>query len=492
MKNTALWALAFALAVGCGSESKTGDTVPTGGVPGPEGSDGFYTVSDLAAQEGALLQDIAVSEDTIYGCTGGHGLMVAKRVGWTGLELVGYVTFTDGKGCRAVTVAPDGALFATGQADAGGSFVASLEPGTGNVQSSVVLPGLTIESMVASETHVFTALGEGGITILGRSGGGLAEVSTLANGFEQALGIALWDNKRIVVANGLAGLAVVDVSDPAAPKISDSIEAYGTARRVQMVGDHAYVAGATGGVAVYDMTSNKPYPPLSSWSTHASSVDLAVTAGGLVYVANIEDVCVLDGSDPGQVTFLGSEFVKPHFGKNGRTVSVDVVDEVGYAAEWSGMWGVAYAPGLAAPDVHLSKIALDFGLVSLKKGKGIVVQNLGDEPLELSEWTVNHPDFTIDLDQKTLLPGKTAFLEITFVPADGEPVEAMATVQTNDPDETTLNIPLTANKIDGVQVGAPFDPNSEMIYDQYKTGNQVTVKQEYAGKVVVLVYFASW
>ena len=202
MKNTALWALAFALAVGCGSESKTGDTVPTGGVPGPEGSDGFYTVSDLAAQEGALLQDIAVSEDTIYGCTGGHGLMVAKRVGWTGLELVGYVTFTDGKGCRAVTVAPDGALFATGQADAGGSFVASLEPGTGNVQSSVVLPGLTIESMVASETHVFTALGEGGITILGRSGGGLAEVSTLANGFEQALGIALWDNKRIVVANG--------------------------------------------------------------------------------------------------------------------------------------------------------------------------------------------------------------------------------------------------------------------------------------------------
>ncbi len=509
------WLFAASLVVGCGGDggSGPGTAEPVedpGGLPGPVGNDNLYDLSNIASTDGALYQDVAAAAGFVYGCTGNAGITVAARGEDWGLTVLGTATVPDAKGCRTMAIARDGGVFATGQSDLGGSYLAQLEPGTTEVIASTVVD-YSIESIAASSTHVFVLRGEEGLTIFGRNDGGLAEVGSLAAGFDQALGAAVWYEEvpepaegeeaaeppaptRIVVANGLSGLVVVDITDPTAPSIASTNKTYGTARRLVMRGDMAYIAQAGGGVSVLDMGSSAPFPPLASWSTHGSSVDIALT-GDILYVANLGDLCVVDADS---MELMGTERIPVEAG-NPRVVGVDTDAGAGYAAEWNGLWTYAYAEGIEAPDIELSKTSVDFGLVSLKKGKGIIVKNLGHDTLEvLADPRVvdaagdPHPDFSVDIEKDKFPPGQKGLLELTFEPANADPVEAWIELETNDPDEALVRIPIVANKLDGYQVGAVFDPNGELVFQEYKTGNDVTVKGDYAGKVVLMVWFASW
>jgi hypothetical protein len=503
------WLVIAGLAAGCGADATGGGAEPTadpGGLPGPDNNDNLYPVSSLGATEGALYQDVAADAGYVYGCTGNAGLTVAARAEDWSLSTIATVALPDAKGCRAVTTSMDGGVFVTGQSDLGGSYIAEIGAGTGTVLASLHLPTDSVESIEASATHVFVMLGESGIKVLGRNDGALAEVGALPSGFDQALGAALWYGaaaegetptaSRLIVANGLSGLAVVDISDPAAPSIVSTNKTYGTARRVVMRDDTAYVAQAGGGISALDMSSDSPFPPLSSWSTHGSSVDVAIDPDGNVFVANLGDLCVLDGSDPTALTLTGSERIPA--GSNPRVVGVAIDAGAGYAAEWNGLWTYGYAAGLDAADIHLTKNAVDFGLVSLKKGKGIIVTNLGNDTLEIDAVAVvdadgnPHPDFQIEVEKNSFPPGDKGLLELTFEPVDDSEVQAWAELSTNDPDEPLVRIPLTANMISGYQVGAPFDPDGELVFSEYKTGNDLTVKGQYSGSVVLLVWFASW
>ncbi len=524
MRYPVIWLLAGLLVAACGSEvEKEGPAKPVedpGLIPELEGNDNLQPLGTLGVTEGSLYNDVAVSEGYIYACTGAEGLAVAAIGDGFTLEFVNEkLEFTDGKGCRTVTVAPDGAIFATGQAAAGGSFISSIAAGGGSVGGSVVDAGILIESIAATNTHVFAFLGEGGLKVYGRNDGQLAEVGALPSGFDQALGGAVWCHDkdaedpedmgtcdRLVVANGLGGeggnkrILVLDISDPTSPTIDASFKAYGTARRVVVSGDYAYVAQVAGGISVFDLTSDAPFPPMSSWSTHASSVELALTEDGRIFVANMEDLCVLDATTPNDISFVASEYINTPNGGTPRVVSVRAATGVAVAAEWSGLWTYAYADGKVAADIHLAKTKLNLGLVYPPdyKGKGILLRNMGNEPLEISDLKIvdesgeSHPAFTIEVDKNTLQVGAKALLEIRFTPVDDQPVEVWAQLATNDPDEANVRIPVTANQIDGYQVGAKFDPNGELNYSEYKTGNIVTYKSEYAGKVVVMAYFASW
>lgn len=488
---------------GCASASGGGggggDPAPEPGtLPAPEGNDSVYSLSNLAAAEGALFQDVEVQEGTVYACTGNAGLRVAARAEDWSLSTVADVAFPDAKGCRSLASAPDGAVFASGQSDLGGSFLSTLTAGTGEPTSTVHLPDRSIESIAASETHVYATAGETGLIVFGRNDGELAEVGTLPGGFDQALGVAVWTDSRVVVANGLSGLAIVDVSDPTAPAIEKSFATFGTARRLALQGDYAFVAKAAGGVSVYDLTESKP-TSFSTWLDHGSAVDVALGPDSRVYVANLEDLCVLDATDLGDMHLVGSERIPTPSGTP-RVVAVSADAGAAYAAEWSAIWTYAYAAGLEAADIHLGKTSIDFGLVDpdVWVGKGIIVKNLGNVDLEISELKVidaegaEHPAFSAEFEKGTIDVGQKALLSINFEPTTDDEVEVWAQFATNDPDESLVRIPITANKIDGYQIGAKFDDAGELVFQEYKTGNDVTYKGEYAGKVVVMAWFASW
>jgi len=167
---------------------------------------------------------------------------------------------------------------------------------------------------------------------------------------------------------------------------------------------------------------------------------------------------------------------------------------VAYVADWSTLATYMYVEGRSAPDIHLSKTKLKFGLVSLKKGKAILVENFGSEPLEVSNIQSDNPLFQVDVSAETMVinPGGIDYLEIVFEPVDDSEVKAHLTMTTNDPDESLVDIPLSANVISGKQLGGPFDGDEPMIYLEVDTGKDVTVMSEHAGKVVLLAYFATW
>ncbi len=109
------------------------------------------------------------------------------------------------------------------------------------------------------------------------------------------------------VAAGGAGLVVVDVADPAAPRIAGIADTVGNAYEVEVRGDFAYVADGTGGLAIVDV--GDPAQPVIAGraDTGGIFVDLVVR-GDLAYVADraggLRIFDVADPSSPAQVSFL--------------------------------------------------------------------------------------------------------------------------------------------------------------------------------------------
>jgi hypothetical protein len=261
-----------------------------------------------------------------------------------------------------------------------------------------------------------------------------------------------------------------------------------------VAGDLAYVASVNVGVGTYDLNSKAAKPRIASWPTHGSSLALDISETGYLYVANWEDLVVLDISDPYAIDFLASEVPATADSGSPHVVDVSTVGDVAYVAEWTGIWSYIFVEGRSAPDIRVSKPSLNFGYVKATfKGKGLLIDNLGDEDLVISSLVSNNPEFEIDPLELIVEPYDTGFVEVKFTVVNPEESsKGTLTLETNDPDEKTVVIPLYANIFDGVQLGGPFKQDPDLVYTEMKTGNQVTVKQKLHGSVVLLAYYATW
>jgi len=499
VKRPWLAAILALLALGCGGGDAGSSAPPP--IVIPEGDDSLMPLSMVHDLDfGQTYTALAVTDHYVYACVPAFGLQVAKMNGPAELSLVvAEGTFPDGTGCRTIAAAPDDMLFMAGQSMDGGSWVASLADGTATsdgelpVLDTVEIPGTLVEDILATQTHVFVVAGDQGLRVFERNGGKLTEVGGLIDGFDQALGLDSYGSDKLVIGNGPSGLAIVDISSPSSPAIVKSFKTFGVGRKVSVNGDFAYVAAVAGGVSVHDLTADNPYPPLSSWSTHSSTMDIAVTDEGLAFVANWEDLVVLDVSEPSAIKFAASELIQSS-GASSKVAGVVAEGNIGYVADWSAIGTFVFAADREAPDIHLSKTKVKFGMVSIKKGKTILIRNFGAKDLEVTDVSCDNPLFTIDVKTPVLTveSGDIDYLEVTFQPTDDSEVKANLTLNTNDPDEGTISIPLSANVITGKQVGGPFDGEEPLIYQEVNTGKDVTVIGEHAGKVVLLAYFATW
>jgi hypothetical protein len=107
----------------------------------------------------------------------------------------------------------------------------------------------------------------------------VAEVETGGN----AEAVAVSGGRAYVGGN--AGLAVVDVSDPANPAVLGSASAPGNALGVAVAGGVAYVADAGEDVQAVDITDPAAPAIIGSFKTAGSAGSLAL-AGNVVYVAD--------------------------------------------------------------------------------------------------------------------------------------------------------------------------------------------------------------
>ena len=495
----ALAPVLLSFGLGCGASAGGGKS--GGGTAVPEGDDDIAPMSELVGVEGTLFNGITADADHVYACTGQHGLRVASVDGSALKVVTDGAKFPEGDGCFEVTVGPDGKIWAIGpRRGEPGGWIAAFAPGASGATISPLVTGGTdvlADSLLVTDTHAFVALGPEGLAVFQIDGETLKPVATLG-GFEQALGLAI-SGDRLFVANGRSGVAEVDVSDPTKPAIVNETKVPGaTVRRLAVDGDRLYAAGLAIAAGL-DISGDTPALLTPTWESHASATDVAVSGGGLVFLANTEDLVVLDGSG-GAPTLVGSELLPSQTKARARVISVAAIGSLAIAAEWSALWSLASAIDRPVPDMRLDRLSIDFGVANLKKGKGIVVQNLGDEPLDIAELSIDNPLFEVNLaipglsdaTSGTIEPGGKELIQVSFEPADDQPATALLTVKSNDPDEGTVTIKITANAGSGAQVGRPVDPNSEMVFVDSLTGNDVTLTERFNGKAVLMVYFATW
>ncbi|MHB1036756.1 MAG: Ig-like domain-containing protein [Pirellulales bacterium] len=134
---------------------------------------------------------------------------------------------------------------------------------------------------------------------------------------------------RAYVTDQSAGLVILDVSNPAAPAPLGGYDTLGSARGVAVAGTLAYVADHTGGLVIIDVSD--PAAPVERGVLATGSFAQGVTVSGtLVYVAyGNGGLGIVDASNPAAPVALGT------FDTTGYASGVDLAGTLAYVADGS-------------------------------------------------------------------------------------------------------------------------------------------------------------
>lgn len=113
-------------------------------------------------------------------------------------------------------------------------------------------------------------------------------------------------NGLAFLAQGAAGLAILSVSNPAAPTMLGGYNTPGTARSVHVSGDLAFVADGSSGMQIIDV-SNPHNPALAGTFDTAGHANQVAVRGDLAFVADGSGgLLILDVSNPATPSPVGS------------------------------------------------------------------------------------------------------------------------------------------------------------------------------------------
>jgi len=121
----------------------------------------------------------------------------------------------------------------------------------------------------------------------------------------EANGVAVF-GETAYVADWESGLQIIDVTDPANPKIIGSVDTPGEAKGVAVFGGTAYVADRDSGLQIIDVSNPAKPRIISSVDTPEYAVGIAISGNGTVaYVADFYSLQIIDVSDPTNPQIIG-------------------------------------------------------------------------------------------------------------------------------------------------------------------------------------------
>jgi len=124
-------------------------------------------------------------------------------------------------------------------------------------------------------------------------------------GEAQSIAVAPGRAGLAYVADGAAGLQVIDISDPQHPFIVGGVDTPGFAVDVALLGNSAFVADREAGLQIVDITSPSAPTIIGSLDTPGLAVDLAVV-DSLAYIADSDQgLRIVRVSVPSSPVFLG-------------------------------------------------------------------------------------------------------------------------------------------------------------------------------------------
>ena len=118
------------------------------------------------------------------------------------------------------------------------------------------------------------------------------------------------------------------------------------------------------------------------------------------------------------------------------------------------------------PDIAVIPSAIDFGTIFVDGSEQLTlsIENVGTDVLTISDISVDHADFTLSASSAVLGFGEAIAVDVTYAPTAPGPVQPTITILSNDPDEATLLVPVSAAGIDPPDVSvAPTSLASDLF-----------------------------
>ncbi len=120
-------------------------------------------------------------------------------------------------------------------------------------------------------------------------------------------GLALLSENIALLAQGLDGLAVIDIADRRHPREISRIESRGFSWEVEVSGQLAYLCDGGGGLRIFDLSTPTDPRPLGEYDTYGHLRDLTLV-DDIAYLADgRKGLTVLDVADPKQPRLLAAD-----------------------------------------------------------------------------------------------------------------------------------------------------------------------------------------
>jgi peroxiredoxin len=358
-------------------------------------------------------------------------------------------------------------------------------------------PGESYEGVDVENGVLYVALRDNGLGAYRRDPATnvLTRVGTLS-GLGSTWGLRV-KNGKVYVTDIEGGMSIVDVADPASPKLLGRVAINGVAKGLVVEGTLAYVAGGGAGVVIVDVSDASKPKVVGRAPTRGTAVRVAYSAG-YIFIAAWNDTCVYDVANPTAPRLVGAV-----------RLTTDVVYEddghppvtartMGVAANgrdvFVGNWWVQYtyrlypervAPSLVLPeDVNL----MDFGPVPVGETatRSLDVKNQGTAPLTLFKNWASGSAFSVSPAQVRIAPGGSAKLTLTYRPTKADKETSLLNLSSDDPLQPQRTAFLMGNQV-GLGVGKPLPETKGILVDgsEWSSSNA-------KGKVILLSYWATF
>ena len=320
-------------------------------------------------------------------------------------------------------------------------------------------------------------------------------ISSLKVGFTDAFDIAL-SGDTLYVADGAAGLKVVDISDVNSLKIigeETTTTAMGTAQDILARDGRIYVACGGAGICVYengDVTSRTVYPLIGC------TEDIC-WVGDYLAASTFGGVSVFETGEGTGITLIASEktsryttkaYIRTAFGIGAANDSVLMV------AGWNAAdcYQIKPASESSVPDITCSTQRVRFPAAGATEEHYLV--NQGGTTLTINKISGLTGDFSTTLTPQSIEPWDTVFFNISY--AEGTENEGQTLlISSNDPDENPLPVQLFGKT-------SSLDPGEEVpdftlstTFTDRETGlhsEESFTLSDQRGKVVWVQMFGTW
>jgi len=347
----------------------------------------------------------------------------------------------------------------------------------------------SIEGVALHGDRVIAAAHRDGLLLLERKKDRLVEVGRFRDESSNAwMPVRIQNSAKheyLLVAEGETGLRSYRLNGNRL-QLSATIALPGSSKDIAVRGSTAYVA-TSGGVSLVDVSDPAKPRVLSEIDTPGTALAVAPIGDDAIAVADWNAVRVVDVSKPESPHIESSETV-PTRGAFSRVLALDALDDGRIlAGEWEGFHVLQLGSRQPAPDIDVP--ASHFaGRVAAGHASTvrIEVHNRGGEPLVITDVQSTHPALTPNVRQLTIAPRSSAELRSTLRPTSDDASKASLRLCSDDPDEPSVSVDVWANRPE-VEVG---DPAPE--FDLVDLDGQRWSSRALKGKILVLSYFATF